>query len=252
LLCVGVFVRPARAGMIVYTVKDTTLRLDPGDSAAVHSWVRAGAPFEVGTCGDDGWCFGRAFGTTEGWIRAEDLDYLLPEVSEISSTEASPAKKFYFVLSNDLIKGSGSLKNISGALLNVSEAWQLSLGAGHHWAVGRDKALDAEVLFGNLLELRKTRSDERLYSSGVWLGYGLRYYGPFNEFFGFGGAMRILMRLGSPSENFDERPPYFLVSIGPLITHEIGLVKPKLVAWRPQIAFNNREAFVGLGLDLLF
>lgn len=238
--------------MVVYTVKDTTLRLDPSESSAVHSWVRSGAPFEVGSCGDDGWCFGRAFGSTEGWIRAEDLDYLLPEASESTNPETNSQKKFYFVVSNDLMKGSGALKLSSGALLKISEAWHLSVGAGRHWIVGVDRRLDAEVLFGHMLELRKTRSDERLYSSGVWLGSGLRYYGPFNEFFGFGGAMRMLLRLGSPSENFDERPPYFLVSIGPLITHEIGLVKPKLVTWRPEIAFNSREAFVGLGLDLVF
>jgi hypothetical protein len=253
LLLRGVFgASSAIAGMIVYTVKETTLHLDPGETSPVHSRVRSGAPFEVGTCGDDGWCFGRAFGSSEGWIRSEDLDFLLPEAPELSSGDASPQRKYYFVLGNDLMKGSGALTSSDGTLLKISEAWHLSAGAGRHWSVGRDRRLDAEVLFGHVVELRKTRAGAKLSSNGVWLGYGVRTYGPYNEFFGLGAALRVLLRLGTPSKNFEKRPSHFLIAIGPLITHEIGLVKPKLVGWRPQIAFNSGEIFFGLGLDLVF
>lgn len=252
MLCVVAGSFPVAAAQAMYLSRDTSLRVDPSANAAPQTWVPAGAPFSVLSCEED-WCFGQVFGSgREGWVARSELSELPPEAPRQMPARIPADELQRLVLANDLHGGTGYLRRSDGVLLKRARAWHLGVGVGRVLRESGERRLYGEALLGYTKERRTTTAGEALSTWGLWGAGGLKYHGTYNEYFGFGAAMRATLRFGTPSEGFEKSPSWFLLSVGPVITHELGLSQPKLVEWRPSLSFNSSEIFVGLGMDLIF
>jgi len=202
----------------------------------------------VNSC-DKGWCFGTAFETSEGWIEESRLSSI-PLTAE--PQENNTNVDFYSIASFDTMSGTGTATTKFGTLLKKTRAWTLGLGGGRRWVVANSRLLEAELSVGFASERRQSLYGDKILSSGPWVGTALKYYGRYNEDFGYGGALRVMVKLFQPRVGFETAPSRYLIAGGPLITHETGLSRPSTMLWRPYVAFSSKEIFFGLGAELSF
>jgi hypothetical protein len=250
-----------------YWHRDSFLRADPSDDSSLKTWVPAGAYVDIQSCDESGWCYGRAFGVSEGWVPFKELrrnpmppprneGFFGGDLPQERVYHLEDRRKFYGIFGNDLFWGRSSLKISSGENIDRVQSWALFVGAGRRLQTFDIYRWDLEFGMGHLSEFRQSfdlGSSAQINSNNFYFFLGTKLLRPENEYFGFGGFFDMRLRLGGPGleDNLNKNLSPLLLCFGPLITHGVGSDdRIKWMAWKLSIAFNFSEVFAGLGLNL--
>ncbi|MEO5667723.1 MAG: hypothetical protein ABIR96_06680 [Bdellovibrionota bacterium] len=160
--------------------------------------------------------------------------------------------KTYFLASVEGMSGVANLRTANDAAVDSSSAWQIGGAYGFVFAQKDERRFMGELRLGYRHEKRNTADDKKLSSSTFLMGTKLLYEGPYNEYFGWGAQATFHLKFSVPTKDFLKAPSRYLVSIGPVISQDIGFEKPSELRWQPALWFNSKEVYFALGLDMIF